>query len=124
MTLLTLFGAGVASTTPTYSINAGTAIHGVNSVWERQVKRVNVDNTIDYLPGAVNIWTLPVCNMTTWETLIAARGAALTSLETNNIYARNSARTYSVNVFFEELSAGDHQGLNMLNVTCRFRVDV
>lgn len=110
--------------TPTYSINGGTQVYGVQSDWQRQAARVNDDGTIDYTPSAVNIWTMGTVLMTTYEELRAAWRSSLTSLETNDIDNRNTGKTYSTNIFFESLTDGGQVGINMVNVVCRFRLDV
>ena len=102
--------AKVAAVNPFYSINAGTAIPGVTSSWERQPIRINTDGTIDYLPSAVNVWTVPTMDADEYLTFQTAIGAALTSLETNNYAARNSAKTYTVRCFLESISAAQQIG--------------
>ncbi len=113
-----------SSTTPSYSVNGGTEIHGVTSDWQRQPLRRNIDGTIDYLPSALNLWRVPEMIETEFETLRGLQGCALTSLETNNFDDRNSAKTYTVNAILESVVNGNQLGRLMTNVRLSFRVDV
>lgn len=106
-----------------YSINGLAEIHGVQSSWQRQPARANTDGTIDFSDWAINVWNISTIGLTNWETLRAAQGALLTTLETNDIDLRNSSGQYDT-AFLEKLTSGAHQALQMLNVVATFRVDV
>jgi len=104
-----------------YSINGGSEIYGIQSDWQQVPIRVGVDGVATYNDWAINKWSIDTTDMTTWETLKAAEGTTLTSLETNDIDARNSSASYAT-VIFERLEGGQ-VGHLMRNVTCTFRVD-
>ncbi len=106
-----------------YSINAGTEIPGVFSSWQRQPARANTDGTIDFSDWAICIWNIPTIGLTNWETLRAAQGTLLTTLETNDIDLRNSSGQYDT-AFLERLTSGAHQALQMLNIVATFRVEL
>lgn len=105
-----------------YSINGGAEIHGVKSDWERIVKRSETDGAIQFTPLAINRWQLASTDMTTWETLRAGQGNALTSLETNDIDDRNTAATYTT--VWLRLLAGRQVGVRMVDVAVEFEVQV
>ena len=106
-----------------YSINSGTALSGVFSNWEKIIISPKTDGTARYSKFAFNRWQLPVMNMTDFETLRAVQGTKITSLETNSIDDRNMPQQY-LTAFVEDVVNGDHQGLQVTNVTITFRVDV
>lgn len=104
-----------------YSINGGSEIPGIVSKWERIPKRQNADGTIDFADYALNIWTAELMTDTAYESLQTALGTALTSLETNDIDARNSSATYTT-VLLDRL-AGQQQGRRMVGVEAVFKVN-
>jgi hypothetical protein len=106
-----------------YSINGGSEVHGVVSGWENVPVRQDDDGTINYSPLAINRWHIAQMDMTTWETLRAARGDTLTSLETNDIDDRNTGKAYPL-VTFERLEGGEQRGQRVLNTIAIFRVDI
>jgi len=105
-----------------YSMNGGTEIHGITSTWRKVPKRLNSDATNDFSPSAINTWDIEIIDMTNYETLVAAQGTLLASLETNDFDAQNSGKTYSSNVFLEGVVGGLHQALNVLGLQVQFRV--
>ncbi len=107
--------------TVAYSINAGTEVHGVESTWRRIVSRGNVDTTIDFNDWAENVWRVAKMPMSAYLELQTAQGLSLTSLETNDIDANNSAATYTTAILYR-LSSGGHVGVNMVQVEVVFRV--
>ena len=109
--------------TVNYSLDGGSEVHGVISSWERVPVRQDDDSTINYSPIAINRWQMAQMDMVTWETLRAARGDILTSLETNDIDDRNTAKAYTT-VIFERLEGGEQRGKRVLNTIAIFRVDV
>lgn len=123
MSLLLLFSGGEAPSSPFYSINAGTQLHGVFADWERVVLRANPDGTMTYSPYAINTWQMPLMLMADFEELRAQQGASLTSLETNNIDSRNEAKTYTTAIL-ESVVNGGQRGVAATGVTVRFRVKV
>lgn len=121
MTLLTLLG-GAFGTPPTYSINAGSEIHGVLSSWRRLQKRGKTTGEIVFTNIAVNRWQMPLMDMTTFEALRTAQGSEIASLETNDIDKRNVLKSYTAPLV--SLISGSQVGINMTNVTIEFWVDV
>ena len=105
-----------------YSINGGSEIYGVTSTWERRRRRSKVDNQVTFTNMAVNVWRIPIVNMTTFETLRAAQGDSLTSLETNDPDARNTAIQYTTVTM--GLVQGTHNNIRMTDVTVEFDVDL
>jgi hypothetical protein len=108
--------------TVAYSINGGSEIYGVTSAWERRRRRSKVDNQVIFTNMAVNVWRIPIVDMTTFETLRATQGNALTSLETNNPEARNSAAQFTTVIM--GLVQGTHDNIRMADVTIEFDVDL
>ena len=108
--------------TVAYSINSGSEIHGVTSTWRRVPTRIQEDGEITYNAWAINEWSIPLLTITNFETLKAAEGDTITSLETNDIDDINSGATYTT-VILESLVNGSHVGLHMENVRVTFRVD-
>lgn len=107
-------------TTPTYSINGGTTIHGVTALWDDVPIRRNDTGTIDYSSWKRHTWRCPIMGMTQFLELAAAQGEALTSLETNDVDDRNEAATYTSVIL--GVVNGQHVGLNVHNVMIEFRV--
>ena len=106
-----------------YSINGGAEIHGVYSTWTRVVKSEQLDGTVEYSPYLLNTWTVPSMLGSTFDLLTAARGEALTSLETNDFTDRNAAAIYA-DAILQTLEAKEHQGRNLFGVTVEFLVNV
>jgi hypothetical protein len=106
-----------------YSINGGAEIHGVQSSWKRVPQRVNWDSTIDYSDWAINNWEIPVIGLTNFETLRAAQGQTLTSLESNDIDTINSAKIYDTAIL-EGVINGGHLALQVHSVKATFRVRI
>ena len=105
-----------------YSVNGGSEIHGVFSTWARLTTSDQLDGTLEFSPHALNVWTVPQMTGTIFDTLRAAQGEALTSLETNDITNRNTGATYTMAIL-ESLTAGGHEGLVLTGVEVVFRVD-
>lgn len=107
---------------PTFAVNGGTNLPGIEARWERVVKRKNVDGSIDYQPWALHIWEARIMTMSEFETLQALAGDVLTSLDTTDIDDRNNGTQYtSVEV---SLVNCRHQAIQALDVRIEFRVDV
>jgi hypothetical protein len=104
-----------------YSINGGAEIHGVHSTWRRIPIRTSADSSIDFSAWADNVWQIEALPVAGWLELQAARGAALTSLQTNDIDDNNAAAGYGTAILYS-LSSGGHVGVNMLQVEVIFRV--
>jgi hypothetical protein len=107
--------------TVNYSINGGSEVHGVESSWERIVKRTGLLETV-YSNIAINRWGIPQMDMSTYEGLSASQGNTLSSIETNDIADRNSPETYTTVTL--GLVNGEHIGKRMVNVTLEFYVKV
>lgn len=107
---------------PTYQVNGGAEIPGVVSNWQRVPKRTNSDGTITYSSWAINTWQIPVITDTLFQTLLALKGASLTSLDTNLFSNRNNGITY-FQAILENAVQGRQQGLMMFDVTVQFRVN-
>ena len=105
-----------------YSVNGGTEIHGITSSWERARRRVEIDNQATFTNIAFNTWRIPRMSMAGFEILKAVEGDTLTSLETNNPEARNSAAQFTTVII--GLVDGRQAGINMEDVTIRFEVDL
>ena len=78
---------------PAYSIN-GTTFYGVNSEWQRVMKRRGPDG-ITYQPYAMNILSIPQMEMATFLILQALSGQRLASLGTNDIDDVGTGITYT-----------------------------
>lgn len=109
-------------TTPTYSVNSGTQIHGVTAAWDNEPLRQNDDGTMAFSPWLRHVWTIPVIGMTAFLELQAAQGEVITSVETNDYTDPNAAATYT-DVTVGAIN-GRHQGLNVRDVTVEFRVSI
>ena len=105
-----------------YSINGGAEIHGVQANWQRVPIRQEDTGAITYNNWAIHTWSIDVVPMATFQTLKAAEGDSLTTLETNDIDDRNNATVYG-SVILESLVNGQHTGLNVTGVQLTFRVD-
>lgn len=106
-----------------YAVNSGSAIYGVKSAWQRITLRNNPDGTLAFSPWAINTWRIAKLGMTEFLSLRSLQGTTLTSLDTNNIYARNTLVSYSDAILESAVQAG-HEGLNAIGVDLRFRVKV
>ncbi len=107
---------------PTYSINAGTQVHGVISSWQRVPKKSNADGTTTFSDWSLNTWRVSTMEEDRFiELQDALRANPLTSVETNDIDDRNSNKTYTSAIL--EAVGGDHLALNMVSVTVQFRID-
>lgn len=107
---------------PIYQVNNGAEFPGIFADWQRVVKRVNTDKTIDYQPHARHFWRIPQMSAADFEELQALQGSALTELKTNDIDLRNMPTTY-VNAVMR-LVNGKHIGTRVVDVNIEFRVDV
>lgn len=109
-------------TTPTFSVNGGSAIPGVVANWNRTVKRRNNDGSIEYQPYAEHVWDIPSMAMATYLTLQALNGQVLSSLDTTNHSDRNNGATYTG---AEIISVrAQHLGLRAAGVRVLFKVDI
>lgn len=108
-------------TVPSYSIDAGTQIHGVTAAWNNAPVQPQDDGRLTFSPWRLHIWQIDTLPVARWLELRAARGAALTSLETNDYDYPNEAQTYD-DAILETLS-GQHIGHLMRNVVVEFRVE-
>jgi len=108
-------------TTPTYSINAGTAVHGITAAWDNAPIQPQDDGRVTYSAWRLHIWQADKMPVARWQELRTARGAALTTLETNDYDYPNEAQTYD-SAILESLS-GRHVGHLMRDVVVEFRVD-
>lgn len=108
--------------TPTFAVNGGPDLPGVNSNWQRLPKRKNTDGTIEYLSWALNTWHVPEMSMANFETLQAMSGAVLISLDTTDIDDRNNGAQYTDAEL--DVVNGRHVGLRVLDVRLAFRVKV
>ncbi len=106
-----------------YSVNAGTEVLGVESRWERIAQRINGDGTSDFSPWAWNIWMIKDIKTAPYETLQALQGAALVSLETNDIDDRNTGATYTM-VFLHDIENEGQFGQTIRGTIVRFMVKV
>ena len=105
-----------------YSINGGSEIPGILSNWQRTPLRENDDGSIEYTSLAVNTWQAPQMTVANYLTLQALRGAAPTSLETNDIDDRNTGAAYSDSVILIALK-GRQTGHIMTDVEAVFEVE-
>lgn len=106
--------------TPTYSINAGTQLHGIDADWQRQPIRTNDDGTLTYNDWARHIWRTQIMPVAEYIELQEALRNGLSSIETNDIDSRNSNKTYT-NVIMENVS-GEQDGRNIIGISVEFRV--
>lgn len=106
--------------TPTYSINAGTALHGITATWDNAPVQPKTPGTVDFSPWRLHTWQADKMPVARWLELRAARGAALSTLETNDYDYPNEAQTYS-SVILETLT-GRHIGHIVRGVVAEFRV--
>ena len=81
--------------TPTFAINSGNSLPGMQADWQRVPKRKNVDGTIDYQPWSRHWWDIEEMEMSEYETLQALSGTVLTSLDTTDIDDKNNGATYT-----------------------------
>lgn len=108
---------------PTYVINSSITCHGVISTWNRLARRVNADGTVTFIAYWVNTWNIAQMEVSTFESLRALQGAALTSLATNTPTDRNTGVTYSSGVEVG-LVNGQQVGRRMTNVTVEYKVKI
>jgi len=108
--------------TPTFVVNGSITFHGVQSTWQRVVKRKNADGSIDYQPYALNVWEISQAEMSSYLSLLAQSGHRLTSLATTDIEDVNNGATYTS----AELAVVNCQqvGRRAVGIRCEFRVDV
>jgi hypothetical protein len=108
--------------TPTYSINGGTQVHGVEAGWQRVPLRHNDDGTVTWSDWARHMWRAAVMETATYLEFQAvhAAGGLLSSIETNDIDDRNTNATYT-DAQLVKLN-GNHLGRNVVNVAAEFRV--
>ncbi len=104
---------------PVYSIN-GTTLYGVQSSWERVIKRRGPDG-ITYQPYAMNILSIPQMAMATFLVLQALSGQRLTSLGTNDIDDVGVGITYTS---AEIVEAVNTQQIGRRATGCRLSVRV
>jgi hypothetical protein len=109
--------------TITYSVDGGSEIHGVQSSWKRIPIRTDSDGTITHSRWAINTWEIPIIGLTNFETLRAAQGTSLTSVETNDINNINDGKTYP-RAFLEGVVNGGHLAIQMHSVKLTFRIDI
>ncbi len=107
-----------------YSINSGTEVHGVESTWERLAAGANVDGSIRLSSWAHNTWKVERMTVATYLELQTAQGTSLTSLQTNDIDANNTGKSYTSGVILFDLSNSGHIGVNMAGVEVVFKVKV
>jgi hypothetical protein len=103
-----------------YSVNGAIVCHGVTSDWQRQVTRTELDGSRRLSPVATNRWTVPLLEATAFDALRALQGTALTSLQTNDMLARDTAASYTEVTL--GLVQGAHVGHLLTNVTLDFSV--
>lgn len=108
---------------PVYQINGSISVYGVNSSWQRVPKRINADGSTEWQPYLLNVWEIASMEESTFQSLRALQGAALTSLSTNTPTDRNVGITYSSGVDLG-LVNGQQVGRRMTGVTLEFRVDI
>lgn len=107
--------------TPTFSINSGASIPGVQANWQRVEKRRTLAG-IEYQAYALHTWEIAQMEMTTFETLRAARGTVLSSLATTAIADVNNGATYT-NAEITVVS-GSQTGRRATGVRVEFRVKI
>lgn len=108
--------------TPTYVVNSTFTFYGVRSSWQRVPKRVNSDGTTDWQPYLLNVWDIAQMEESSFQSLRALQGAALTSLATNAVEDRNNGDTYADVEL--ALVNGSQVGRRITNVHLEFRVKV
>jgi hypothetical protein len=107
-----------------YSVNGGSEIFGVISTWRRIPKqRQTTTGAITFQDYALNTWTIANMTMAIFLALQDLSGKNLTTLETNDIAARKSAKTYSAGAEVGLVNC-QHVGLDAQQVTIQFRVKV
>lgn len=110
--------------TVAYSVNGGSEILGVDSVWKREIKsRDPATGAITFQNYATNTLTVPDMTMTLYLVLQALSGSVLTSLETNDITDRNVGATYNSGVEMGIVNC-QHVGLAAQGIVIKFRVKV
>ena len=116
-------GDVAASTAPlTYTINGGGDFPGAQVDWKRQLIRIGSDGVAIWSNWATHIWSLETMTMADFETVRAQQGKTLTSLTSNDLTSRNTARIYG-SAILEDVVNGEQLGLIMQAVTLTFRVD-
>jgi hypothetical protein len=107
-----------------YSVNGGSEIFGVEVNWQRLPKqRQTTTGKITFQNYAQHTWTLREMSMSQFLTLQALSGKTLTSIETNDIDARKTGKTYSAGAEMGIVNA-QHVGVQAQGVTIQFRVKV
>lgn len=109
-------------TAPTYSIDAGTALHGITAAWENVAVQPQDDGRVIFSNWKIHVWQADKMPVARWLELRAARGEALTSLETNDYDDPNEAQTYDTAIL--ETLTGRHVGHLVREVTVEFRVNL
>jgi len=108
-------------TTPSYSINAGTALHGITAAWENVPVQPLDSGRVTFSPWKRHVWQADKMPVARWLELRAALGAAVTTLETNDYDYPNEAQTYDTAIL--EGLTGRHVGHLVREVVAEFRVD-
>ena len=107
-------------TTPTFSINGGSAIPGVTAKWEVLPKRVRLNGVADFQAMYRHSWDIPQMTVSQYETLQALSGQPLTSLATTQYSDFNDAATYTTAEM--GLVTGYQIGQRMTGIRIEFRV--
>lgn len=105
-----------------FGFNGSAEIPGIESDWQRSIVRANTEGEITYNNWALNIWRAGKMAGATVDSLRSLHGQALTSLETNDIDDRDTAKQYTT-VFLRTVT-GTTNGLYLENVTVEFMVKV
>jgi hypothetical protein len=107
---------------PSYSVNS-IPLYGVQSSWERVIKRRNADGSATYQPYAMNILSVAQMEMDTFLSLQSLSGARLTSLATNTIDDANVGVVYTSAEIVEAVNVAQI-GRRATSVRIVMRVDV
>lgn len=97
-------------------------VPGVQTSWERIIKRVNSDGSIIYSPWLNHIWRIGELELDIWNALQVYEGQIIGAINSNDIEKANNGFVY-FNCIFESLN-GVAVGHLMTNVELKLNVNL